>query len=278
MARLRNRLMSVVIGVAVLAPSACSDTPSPSSPTGSFVGATINGLVVSPQSPLNVTVMNTAQSTRVAADGRFSFSSVPPADVRLLFTGSGVSATLPLGTLREGETVSIRVAINGSSATLQSPPTRESTPEVELEGPVSNLAGSCPNVTFNVRSEVVATTGATVFDDGACSALRNGMVVDVQGPRRADGAITATRVELEDGDDEDDEDDSEIEGRVSGLGGSCPNRTLIVAGRTVETSNATLFRGVTCGTLQNGQMVEVEGSMTAGVLRARKVELEDDDD
>lgn len=286
MARLLNCLRLILIGAVVLTPIACSVTGSPADPTSSFLGATIPGLVVNQRSPLNVTVMNTAQSTRVAADGAFSFSRVPPADVRLLFTGSGVNAVLPLGTLREGEATSIRVAVSGNSATLQSPPSSEPMREVELEGPISNLAGSCPTVTFSVRSERVATTAATAFHDVTCAALRNGMVVEVEGPRQADGVIGAVKVEVEDGDDEDDEEDdddeeedeSEIEGRVSGLGGTCPNRTFLVAGRNVETTSVTVFRGVACGTLQNGQIVEVEGSMMSGILRARKVELEDDDD
>ena len=289
MARLSNCLPLLVIGAVVLTPIACSDTPSQTSPTSLLVaGATINGLVVSQQSPLNVSVMNTGQTTRVAADGSFTFSNVAPADVRLLFLGSGVNAVLPLGTLREGETTSIRVAVSGNSATLlsppsQSPPSPQPTPLVELEGLILNLAGRCPTVTFSVRSERVATTAATAFHNVACTALSNGMLVEVEGPRRADGVVGATKVEREDDEDDDDdndedEDDSEIEGRVSGLGGTCPNRRFVVAGRNVETTNATVFRGIACQTLQNGQMVEVEGPMVSGVLRARTVELEDDDD
>jgi hypothetical protein len=39
---------------------------------------------------------------------------------------------------------------------------------------------------------------STSFRDIACTAIRNGTVVEVKGTRQADGSIAATRVERED--------------------------------------------------------------------------------
>ncbi len=43
----------------------------------------------------------------------------------------------------------------------------------------------------------------------------------------------------------------------------------------MQTSAATFFRRVTCELLVDGQLVEVEGPVISGVLRADKVQLED---
>ena len=67
----------------------------------------------------------------------------------------------------------------------------------ELSGTVSGLAGSCPSITFSVRSTVVRTNGATDFRD-ACNLILNTLRVEVRGTREANGRILATRVELDD--------------------------------------------------------------------------------
>jgi hypothetical protein len=67
----------------------------------------------------------------------------------------------------------------------------------ELSGTVSGLTGSCPSISFTVRSMVVRTSGATDFRD-ACSRILNGSRVEVRGTRDANGQMLATRVELDD--------------------------------------------------------------------------------
>jgi hypothetical protein len=67
-----------------------------------------------------------------------------------------------------------------------------------VKGIVSNLSGSCSTLTFAVQGTTVRTNGATKFEDGPCTRLANGMRVDVEGTRQADGAILATVVEIDD--------------------------------------------------------------------------------
>jgi Domain of unknown function (DUF5666) len=77
-----------------------------------------------------------------------------------------------------------------------------------------------------------------------------------------------------DRDDDEDGQDIEITAPVSGRSGGCPSITFSAGGRTIQTTAATFFRRVTCELLANGQVVEVEGPIASGVLRAEKVQLE----
>lgn len=101
--------------------------------------------------------------------------------------------------------------------------------------------------------------------------------------------LAATEVKVEDtGNDNDDgdDDDAEIRGAVAGLG-TQPNAgcTATPAGltftvgtspaTTVKTNASTVFDGVTCANLANGNIVEVEGTTQAdGSILAKEVELE----
>jgi hypothetical protein len=49
-------------------------------------------------------------------------------------------------------------------------------------------------VKFGVNGFSVTTSSATVFDGVACTALKSGDKVNVEGLRQADGSVAATRV------------------------------------------------------------------------------------
>lgn len=66
--------------------------------------------------------------------------------------------------------------------------------EFEIEGSLGGLKGSCPSVSFSVNGFSIATSAATTFEGGACSALKSGTKVNVKGLRQADGSVAATRV------------------------------------------------------------------------------------
>jgi hypothetical protein len=66
--------------------------------------------------------------------------------------------------------------------------------EFEIEGSLGGLKGSCPTLQFNVNGFSIATSAATTFEGGACSALKSGDKVRVKGTRNADGSVAATRV------------------------------------------------------------------------------------
>jgi len=69
--------------------------------------------------------------------------------------------------------------------------------EVEIEGSMGGLKGTCPSVTFGVNGFSIATNASTVFDGAACGAFKNGDKVKVTGTKQANGSVLATRLKKE---------------------------------------------------------------------------------
>jgi hypothetical protein len=144
--------------------------------------------------------------------------------------------------------------------------------DVELEGLVSALGGSCPNLTFMVNGTSVETNSSTRFDEGRCSDIQNGEKIEVEGLRQPNGSVVAQNIEVDEGH----HGEVELKGLVSGLGGACPAITFIVNGVAVATNSSTEFDDGPCGGVQNGSNVEVKGIRQAdGSVVAREVEMED---
>ena len=160
----------------------------------------------------------------------------------------------------------------------------------ELKGVIAGRTGPCPAITFSIGTSTVMTNASTIFDDGACSTLVNGVEVEVEGVRQANGIVLASRVENQAADDDDDDDDdnpnrgpgpgdgdrhggeARLEGSIGGLGGACPSIGFSVAGSTVSTSASTRFDDA-CSSLKNGDRVEVRGVRQANnVVAASRVE------
>lgn len=161
----------------------------------------------------------------------------------------------------------------------------------ELKGVIAGRTGTCPSITFSIGTSTVMTNAATIFDDGACSTLANGVEVEVEGVRQPNGIVLASRVENKAADDDDDDDDGDnpnrgpgpgdddrhggearLEGSIGGLGGACPSIGFSVAGSTVSTSASTRFDDA-CSSLKNGDRVEVRGVRQANnVVAASRVE------
>jgi len=67
--------------------------------------------------------------------------------------------------------------------------------EAEITGTLSQLAGTCPALSFSAAGRRITTGASTEFKDTTCSALSNGDTVEVKGTGAADGSIVASRVE-----------------------------------------------------------------------------------
>ena len=67
---------------------------------------------------------------------------------------------------------------------------------MNIDGTVSALSGSCPNLSMRVGGALVETNGATKFKHDACSEIRNGKEVGVKGERSGNGPIVADQVEV----------------------------------------------------------------------------------
>jgi hypothetical protein len=90
--------------------------------------------------------------------------------------------------------------------------------------------------------------------------------------------LVATEIKVEDtGRDNDDVDEAEVEGLIAGLSAAsgCPVVTFTIGTTRVTTSASTIFDDVTCATLANNMLVEVEGVRQAdGSILATKIDAE----
>ena len=61
-------------------------------------------------------------------------------------------------------------------------------------------------------------------------------------------------------------------GRAAGISGVCPAITFTVGSRSVYTNADTNFKKLTCGTLRNGDDVQIKGTeMSDGRVRADEI-------
>jgi len=302
---MRKRFSIFVVCVLAFA---CSHTTNPVAPstTGTSVvgsspvttGAAISGTVVSnlttstyqaEAAAMTVTVGGTQISATVDGQGQFTLTGVPAGTVRLVFTGTGVNATLTLEGVGERDQIRITVRVNGTTAELQDD--RHDKPDngIELEGTLGEV--SLAARTLRVNGMLVSVPAGTPIRHGDTtidfSALRVGDRVHVKGTTTASG-VTASEVKVQnassgpgDGNDQGDDDDhgdddhgeAELKGALSALSGTCPSISFTVSKSPVTTSGSTQFKDGACSALKNGDKVEVKGIRQANnVVMASRVE------
>lgn len=93
-----------------------------------------------------------------------------------------------------------RVTIAGRSVTV----TQDGVPSVTVSGLVSQVSGSCPNLTFSVAATDVTASATTVttgdgtrFTGGTCGDVRVGARVQVTGVQGVGGQVVATSVQIQ---------------------------------------------------------------------------------
>ena len=231
---------------------------------------------------LTVSVVGTNITSTVDGSGSFTLNGVPPGTVQLRFQGRGADATITIAGVEADDRLDITVTLNGQSARLDS---RKSNGNGNSNGNgvlVNGRIDSINSVTRRVQvgTDTVIVDNGTVIRHGnrtlAFSDLRTGDRIQVKGSRTG-AMVTASEIKVETGDDEDDDDDrngdNDLQGAISGLGGTCPSVTFFVQSTKVTTNGATRFEDVTCLTLANNQRVEVTGTRANdGSIVATKVE------
>jgi hypothetical protein len=90
---------------------------------------------------------------------------------------------------------SIAIAACAGSALVGAGSAAADDAPMEVTGAISELSGTCPELTFLIGDQKVSTDAATRFDDGTCDDLANGTRVEVEGVER-DGILYARDVEL----------------------------------------------------------------------------------
>jgi hypothetical protein len=281
--------------------------PAPATATGATItgqisnGGTTSGLregVASTRAtPVNsVAVVGTSLATSADAAGRFTLAGVPAGATQLRFTGPGTDATVSVGEVRAGESVTITVAVNGSAAAVLDDSRRPSGAPTPINGIARNLTGTPDRFEFTIdgrtiRGDTVTEfyghpnmTRARVFEE-----LNNTRTEVKAWPR--DGFWYAERLHVNTDDDapevdEDDDDPSQdssasIEGTLTRMTGTRPTLVLTIANTTVRTSASTVVqrRGDTqdLSVLQIGMTIHVVGDRKSdGSLDARRLQIKDD--
>ena len=141
-----------------------------------------------------------------------------------------------------------------------------------VEGPVESI--DLPGNSLIVLGQTVLVDTDTIFDDDFSprdiTGVSVGQIVEVSGFRNSAQAIRATYIDLDD-----DSDDFDIYGEVSNVDTAA--FTFDIGSLTVDYSNA-MLEDFPNGEPENGQTVDVEGTLgSGGVLLATEVSYEDDD-
>jgi hypothetical protein len=289
-------------------PTEPSSTPPPAPPTAT--GATITGQISNGgtssglregvastrATPVNsVAVVGTSLATSADAAGRFTLAGVPAGATQLRFTGPGTDATVSVGEVRAGESVTITFAVNGSAAAVLDDSRRPSGAPTPINGIARNLTGTPDQFEFTIDGRTIRgdrvtefyghpnTTRARVFEE-----LNNTRTEVKAWPR--DGFWYAERLHVNTDDEapEADEDDDQpqdssasIEGTLTRMTGTRPTLVLTIANTTVRTSASTVVqrRGDTqdLSVLQIGMTIHVVGDRKSdGSLDARRLQIKDD--
>jgi hypothetical protein len=156
---------------------------------------------------------------------------------------------------------------------------------VEATDVITAVTGTCPSVTITVRGVPVAVNGSTVFGSGITCA---GLAVDVTVKVTAlltvgtGGAfsVVATRVETASsapagpGAPTGEED---VAGTVASVAGTCPARTITLAGTTgvvVASATTTFDPAGACSTVAAGTVIRAHGTRnTDGQLVATTIKV-----
>ena len=119
---------------------------------------------------------------------------------RIMTTASTQFKDSTCGSIAAGRRVDVKgnVEANGTIlATRVEIEESEVQAEVELNGSIANIGGSCPNVTLSVSGTSIITSPATQFKNGSCASLRSGLKIEVKGTRQANGSVLASKLDID---------------------------------------------------------------------------------
>jgi len=300
---IRSTAGMAVLSVVGLLAAACGGDASLSSigPSSASGGASISGIVrgsaltptpsrtlseetfrtLDTRSGVTISIVGTGISTNADNQGQFTLDNVPSGTVVLNFSAPGANATATLQGVGPGDRVQITVTVNGNNAHIDS--------ERHNNGEISTRITSIDsgNKSFQAGNWTIKTTGSTTIRHGSktvqFSDLKPGDHVQVRGTRDGN-TVTASEIKVEQGgqggdtddDDDDDEDnEAEVDGRVSGLGNSCPGITFMIGNTKVTADQNTTYRRTSCSAIKNDLKVEVEGTRQNDGILASRISLDD---
>ncbi len=174
----------------------------------------------------------------------------------------------------------MRVAVKGNGGNDAS----EVDSDAEVRGPVSSVSASTTPQSFMIGQTKIVVDASTVYDDltpASFDAIKQGVVVEVDGTRNAAGDIVATRIEGKSaaaGSGGTDPASDELRGPVTAIASG----GLTVGTQAITVTDTTQFAPpTTCSftTIKVGDPVEVHGTLgTGGTFTATRIECEGADD
>ena len=290
-----RRTLSVVVAIAMLiAAPACSTNNNPSSPSSTTGAIVVNGSIVSSGSGANagstsgfsggstsgslpagltITVVGTNITVTVSASGTCTINGVPAGNIDLRLNGPGLQALISLLDLQVGQTATITITLNGTTADLDSDHRKGPSGE-ELEGRVESLPPTTAAGTFVVAGRTVTTNGSTTFvmngQPATFTDLAIGQRVHVKGTPGTT-SLLATSVNIQ---NTNTDIGTNLNGTVSEFTGSSAAFQFKVDGQLVKGDAATAFFGNSVfADLANGKKVEVKGSLRDGYVYATRIHV-----
>lgn len=130
--------------------------------------------------------------------------------------------------------------------------------EGEGEGRVTDVQGTCPNITLTVDGLTVKADALTRYlpaNRGAgCDQIRIGTKIKVKAVPATGGGYRARQIEIRGH-----RHFGEGEGRITQVTGTCPDATIFFGATAVQVNAATNFVGGSCGDLAVGVRVQARG-------------------
>jgi hypothetical protein len=223
-----------------------------------------------------VSVPGTNLSSPVDGTGKFTLDGVPPGDIQIKITGSGVDAAITVSGVQAGQTITLKITVSGNAGVIDSDSREGSTTDPnrrELEGRIeTNMSGtSSLMVSGQLVTATTSGSSATVIRKGDTlmlfSELQVGMRVHVKGTMIqtiAPPSLAATEIIVQ---NENTDVPMKVEGVVAATPpstGSCStsNLTFVLEGKaiTVMTDSRTSFKP-SCLDVKAGATVEVMGRL-----------------
>ena len=168
----------------------------------------------------------------------------------------------------QGSASSSGASIDLNTATV--PGTVGAGSDKPVVGTVGQSSGACPDLTFVLAGVTIHLSNTTRFESGACSDVKDGVRAGAIGTKNANGWIDAVRVKIGPALPP----LTNVEGAISGLGGTCPALTFTLSGTTVHTTDKTRFEGGTCADVKEGGRAGAVGPKDAGgAITAERVKI-----
>lgn len=188
--------------------------------TAKLAGATPTFASLTSTVTLTVKVVGTNISAPVSSSGAFVLEGVPAGNIQLQFSGQSANAVAPLGTVNTGDRLDLEIRIEGSVGVVEASIRVKVDSTTEVEGVVTALSGTCPNLSFMVNGWTLKINSSS---QASCSNIKVGVKVKIKGTLTSSRVVVVVRVDVtatdehhtdnnnrrpgHDGDDDDDEDD-----------------------------------------------------------------------